>query len=521
MVDMRIRGHKRPHFLSHRVRHREEWRIEASFGALTEDRREVHRDSLCDVRVGSYQRDQVREGGLGANSVDLESYELVRMPIGGDPAGFKYGIWRLSEAKYREACDDYLHKKAVALNYVDAHSSLRALERREKAKAFIYTPPPAFDRDSYREYVLKASRLFKRYPLLRDGHVRVHATNVVRVFASSEGTEIVESSVYRSVELFLWFLAPDGHALPHTETFFVRDEDELPTIKQLGQKLKALYAQLTALSTAPRLRSYVGPVLLDPGPAGLLVHEAIGHRLEGSRLLSDGEGQTFRDSEGQQILLEGIDIWDDPSQTHHDGQSLTGHYEYDDEGVPAQRADLVESGTLKGFLTTRSPIAKKHQSNGHARSARHAKAISRMGVTVMEARNGLGDEAMRTAFIDEIRKQGVPFGVRIVQASGGETTTEAYDFQAFLGQVDLATRVFPDGREELVRGIDVVGTPLNAVRAIVAASERQGVDNSWCGAESGYVPVSTIAPSLLVDELELQAKPMRKMTQFAYPMPWE
>ncbi|MEM6955200.1 MAG: metallopeptidase TldD-related protein [Myxococcota bacterium] len=521
MDGLRIKGHKRPHFLSHLLRHREEWRIQGSFGALTEDQHSVRRSSLCDVRVGSYRRDQVREGGLSANSTELESYDLVSLPIGGDSAGFLHGLWRLTEAKYREACDDFLHKRAVALNYLEAGSGLGALERRPPERAFRFTNPPEFDRDGYRDYVLRGSRLFKRYPLLRDGHVRVRGTNATRIFVSSEGAEVVETSVYRAVELSLWFLAADGHALPYAETFFVRDDQELPSVEALGARLRTLYARLDALAKAPRLRSYVGPVLLDPGPAGLLVHEAIGHRLEGSRLLSEGEGQTFRDAAGQRILMGGIDIWDDPSMRYHDGQSLTGHYEYDDEGVPASKATLVEDGVLQGFLTTRSPIEKRHQSNGHARSAHHARAISRMGVTVMKAREGLDDGAMRRAFLDEIRRQGVPFGVRIASASGGETTTEAYDFQAFLGQVDVATRVFPDGREELVRGVDVVGTPLNAVRAIIAASERQGVDNAWCGAESGYVPVSTIAPSLLVDELELQSKPMRKMTQFAYPMPWE
>lgn len=519
--ELRIPGHKKPHYLSHLARHREQWILEARYGALTEDSHDRRRNALCDVRVGSFRRDQVRSGGLMDNSSDLESHELVHLPTWGSRHGLDHALWRLTEAKYREACDDMLHRRAVELSYLDVNRRLGAFERRDPRAEFVWKEAPEFDHARWKKVVLDVSAAYKRYPLLRDGHVRFRATNLTRVFVSSEGDEIAETSTERSVELYFWFLAPDGYSMPYTKTFFVTDESELPDAKTLKKYVAKIYARLVKLSKAPLLRSYAGPVLLDPRPAGLLVHEAIGHRLEGNRLLSEGEGQTFRDAVGSVILLDGIDIWDDPRMTHHEGKSLCGHYLNDDEGAAATRADLVSGGVLQGFLTSRSPIAKGHRSNGHARSAKHERAISRMGVTVMQAREGLSDAAMRQAFVQEIRSQGVPFGIRILEASGGETTTEAYDFQAFLGQVDLASRVFPDGREEFVRGVDLVGTPLNAVRGIIAAGARQEVDNSWCGAESGYVPVTTISPTLLVDELELQAKPMRSMTPFAYPMPWE
>ena len=321
--------------------------------------------------------------------------------------------------------------------------------------------------------------------------------------------------------MICWYLSEKGLVFPQTKSWFVRDEAELPSLKEVRRWIGKLHRRAERLTAAPQLRSFSGPVLLDPRPAGLLIHEAVGHRLEGSRLLSDGEGQTFRDARGQEVLPPGLSIWDDPTLSEFEGQSLVGSYAYDDEGMPAARADLVTDGVLRGFLTSRTPVEKGHQSNGHGRSAHHARPISRMGVTVVEADAGLSEEALFERFLEEIREQGVPYGIRILEAFGGETTTEAYDFQAFLGEIDLAARVYPDGRQELVRGVDFVGTPLNAIRGIVAASERREVDNAYCGAESGYVPVSTISPALLVEELELQSKPSRPMTQYAYPIPWE
>ncbi|MFQ5654421.1 MAG: metallopeptidase TldD-related protein, partial [Planctomycetota bacterium] len=285
--------------------------------------------------------------------------------------------------------------------------------------------------------------------------------------------------------------------------------------------IRGKIALLSELAEAPAMRSYAGPVLLEPRAAGLLIHEALGHRLEGNRLLSSGEGQTFRDSIGQKILPPYLTLRDDPSLERYEGRSLVGHFRYDDEGVEAQNAVLVGKGKLKGFLTTRTGIARRHRSNGHARSNQHERPISRMAVTLLEADGGLPEGALKELFLEELRRQKLPFGIRIVDASGGETATDAYNFQAFLGEINLAARVFPDGREEWIRGVNFVGTPLNAVRGIIAAGSRHEVDNAWCGAESGYIPVSTISPALLVSHLELQSKVETPYTQYAYPMPWE
>ena len=521
LTSMRIKGHKPPHFLSHLLRHEEEWRIEAKFGALTQDFHEQRRNALVDVRVGSYRRDQVRGGGLKDNSTDSESYDMVRLPFAGQSDGLRFALWRLTEAKYREACDDMLHRKAVELNYLDEHASLPALTRRDGIEDLGWSELPDFDREAARDFAVRASASMKKHSLARDGYVRVRGLNAIRIFVSSEGSLIVRCQPYRTVELYLWYLSADGHTFPQSKTWFVTDPSELPSLATVRGAMKKLYVQARALASAPMLRSYSGPVLLDPKPAGLMVHEALGHRLEGNRLLAQGEGQTFRDARGSEILIPGLSIRDDPRLQRYGDESLVGHYDYDDEGVPAECAHLVEDGTLRGFLTSRMPIERNHRSNGHGRSAYHGRAMSRMGVTIVEADEGLDDDALMRAFLEEIRAQEVPYGIRIMEAYGGETTTEAYDFQAFLGEIDLAARVYPDGRHELVRGVDFVGTPLNAVRGILAAGARQEVDNAYCGAESGYVPVSTISPALLLADLELQAKDMRPMTQYAYPMPWE
>lgn len=207
------------------------------------------------------------------------------------------------------------------------------------------------------------------------------------------------------------------------------------------------------ISRAKKIHAFSGPVLLYPGPAGLLFHEAVGHRLEGSRLLSPGEGQTFKGQEGKQIFKLPITIRDNPNLKEHNGGRCIGSYAYDDEGTRAQDTVLIEDGVLKSFLSTRAALNKgRYHSNGHARTNRHQRPISRMAVTIVEAKNGVPLDRLKEKLIYEIKRQKKPFGMIVYETNGGETDTTNYDFQAFSGDIAYATLIYPNGREVCVRG---------------------------------------------------------------------
>jgi TldD protein len=188
--------------------------------------------------------------------------------------------------------------------------------------------------------------------------------------------------------------------------------------------------------------------------------------------------------------------------------------------VAASRADLIERGRISGYLTSRAGIARGHRSNGHARNESFERPMSRMGVTIVEAQDGVDDQGLKQRLLEEVKRRRLPFGVHVLMADSGETATKAYDFQAFLGQIRAATRVYPDGREELMRDVNFVGTPLNAVSGVLAAGTRYEVDNSYCGAESGAVPVSTVSPALLLANLELQSSARSAHAPHTYSLPW-
>jgi len=517
--DLRAPGHRGPYYVSYLIRDVERFHLEARSGALHAEEHGRSRTCFADVRVGSYRYDQVHEGGLYDNDVKLESYGHSLLPIGDSPSGLRHALWRLTECRYREAVEQMLEKEAEALHFRDPNAELNAFQKHRAITHHDRSTFPEMDVDAYRDYVERASAATRRHRRVYNCQVKLHVRNVSRIFVNTEGSSILEKRPYWELLVNLDLDAESGIQVPWTLHRFVTDPAELPSLDALRTEIGRAVRTMEALADAPTVRAYSGPVWLDPQPAGLFIHEALGHRLEGNRLLARGEGQTFRDSLGEELLPSFLSLYDDPRLDRFGGSTLVGHFLYDDEGVPADRARMVERGRIKGFLSSRAGIAPRHRSNGHARNDTFERPMSRMAVTCLEADGGLRRAALKRRLIDEIRRRNLPYGIHVLSAEGGESGTTVYDFQAFQGEIRLATRVFPDGHEEPIRGVNFVGTPLNALRGIIAAGDTYEVDNSHCGAESGWVPVSTVSPALLLSDLELSARPKNPAASFTYPMP--
>jgi predicted Zn-dependent protease len=236
-------------------------------------------------------------------------------------------------------------------------------------------------------------------------------------------------------------------------------------------------------------------------------HEIFGHRVEGHRQKNEDEGQTFAKKIGEPIMPGFISVYDDPTLTRIGDVDLNGFYRFDDEGVPAQRAPLVEGGVLKGFLLSRSPTRGFKQSNGHGRRQEGRTVVSRQGNLVVEPKVAVPVAELRRRLREEARRQGKPYGLLFRDISGGFTNTARGGPQAFKVLPILVYRVWVDGRpDELVRGVDLVGTPLAALSRIIASADDYQTFNGYCGAESGFVPVSATSPSLLVEQIEIERR---------------
>jgi predicted Zn-dependent protease len=254
---------------------------------------------------------------------------------------------------------------------------------------------------------------------------------------------------------------------------------------------------------------------------GVLFHEIIGHRLEGERLSDESEGQTFKGQVGKQIVPGFLDLVDDPTRQKLDGVSLNGYYQYDDEAVPAQPVTLIDHGVLRTYLMSRKPVTGVPASNGHGRAAGASDPMARMGVTIVASHRQVPYAKLKQMLVDEVRRQGKPFGLIIRDITGGNTNTNSYGYQAFKGMPRLVYRVdAKTGDETLVRGVEMVGTPLASINKIVATSDTQRVFNGYCGAESGFVPVTTVAPAVLLTEIELERSHRTRQKRTLLPAPW-
>ena len=305
--------------------------------------------------------------------------------------------------------------------------------------------------------------------------------------------------------------AYDGNDVYATESFEAEDPARLPKEEVIAVAVRKVGGDLVKLLRAQAAQPYVGPAILSGRAAGVFFHEIFGHRIEGHRQRDETEGQTFTTSVNKAVLPEFLSVLFDPTRKALDKIDLNGWYSFDDQGIPARPVPLVQNGILKTFLMSRTPIDGFPNSNGHGRAQPGYEVVSRQSNLIVDSKRQVTDAELRKMLIEEVKKQNKPYGLFFEQVTGGYTTTRRQGLQAFTVIPLVVYRVFADGRtDELVRGADIVGTPLASFSRILATSDRLEVFNGFCGAESGSVPVSAISPALLVSEIEIQRKPESK-----------
>jgi predicted Zn-dependent protease len=519
---MKLPGFPKPYYASFLLRDIEWFNTWASSGSTYRNASDHSRNVYCDLRVGSYRYDQTTNGGLFDFDDELDSYNHIKVPIDDkNLEGLRVSLWKLSEAKFREALSDYSEKQASGVTSVDQNKKYRSFSKGKSVRSIRTSRATRIDQKHWQSFCKKASKWLSGLRNISANWVEFDVSQESKIFVNTEGSAIVQSNKIFSLIAGFRRLTKEGLYVEQEMVFHESDIKDLPSFKEFQKEALDRYKKLNLLTKAKPIHSFSGPVLLYPKPAGLLMHEAIGHRLEGCRLLSSGEGQTFKGQIDKQILDVGLTIRDNPKLKSFGGKGCIGAYEFDDEGTPAQDAVLMEGGVLAGFLTTRAQCYrdKDYQSNGHARNRKHQRPISRMAVTSIEAEAGLDLQDLRKLLLDEIRKQNKPFGLIVYETAGGETDTTNYDFQAFSGEISYAALIYQDGREELVRGVDFVGTPLQALSNIIAAGSERIMENHYCGAESGFLPVTTISPAILLSHLEMQLKEQDLVTQYILPKP--
>ncbi len=347
----------------------------------------------------------------------------------------------------------------------------------------------------------------RKYPELLSSNVFVTAQSDNRYFVNSEGSRVEHGRGFARIIISAQAKAADGMDLADSATFEALDASELPKDEVLLAAIDRVGGHVRGLLKAPLAEPIVGPAVFSGRASGVFFHEIFGHRIEGHRQKDDAEGQTFTKSLGERVLPDFLSVDFDATQHKAAGVELNGWYEYDDEGIAARPMRLVDKGILKAFLMSRSPIQGFDHSNGHGRRQPGLEVVSRQSNLLVSSTRTVSREKLREMLIEEVKRQGKPYGLYFEDITGGFTTTGRSGLQAFKVIPVIVYRVYPDGRpDELIRGADIVGTPLSSFSKILATSDHPEVFNGYCGAESGSVPVSAVSPAILISEIEIQKK---------------
>lgn len=493
------------YFLSYTVTDQQQVTVEGSNGALLESDDNHSRVLETQVRVGSYDLDNTHN--IGDRSAS-QSSDPTLVTTDDDVPVLRRAIWLSTDGQYRHAAAAYIRVKTSKQVQVET-AETRTPDFSHETPHVSYAPLVSIkvDRRPWEERVRRYTAAFSRSPEVMNSIATFTATAVNQMFASSEGSRLQFGQIRYRLELYVQAKASDGMDIERYANFDWVNPSQAPSDATVDARVQQLIREVQGLVKAPLVEPIAGPALLTGRAAAVFFHEVFGHRVEGFRQKELTEGQTFTNKIGQSIMPDFLSIYDDPTMQSLDGQSLLGYYPFDDEGVPSERVTLVDRGVFKNFLMSRSPLTGFPHSNGHGRRQVGFEPISRMGNTIVMSSKGVPYAELRRMLIAEIRRQGKPFGLLIDDISGGFTITGRAQPQAFQVAPLVVYEVFPDGRPDLlVRGVNIVGTPLAALTKIIATGDKQEVFNGFCVAESGAVPVSAVAPAMLLSELEVAKK---------------
>lgn len=495
-----------PYYIGYSITDVYNRRLSSSFGKIETADSNRTRVLDIDLRVGSPALDNTHiiRGQRMSFSIAPTSFAL---PIENNSTAIKKDIWLATDRVYKSALETFdkvVTNKKVKVAEEDSSADF-SIE-----KSVQYSEPVKeinIDWAKWEDLVNRVSAEFLKDNRIYFGKVSLSLETLVKYYIATDGTEIRQFQPFIRIYISGSTKADDGMSLPLYKSYFAFLPEQMPSEATLMKDVNELMVTLKQLREAPLMTTYSGPALMSGEASGVFFHEIFGHRVEGHRQKDPDDAQTFKNSLNQLVISPVINVTFDPTINEMNGKILSGYYKFDDEGIPSQRVSVVERGIFKNFLMSRSPIQGFEHSNGHGRKEYGSKACSRQSNLIVKSEKIMPMKDLRQLLLDEAKKQGKEFALYFVDVQGGFTFTGRAIPNSFNVNPLLVYKIYVDGRpDEMVRGVDLIGTPLTTFSHIVATADDFGVFNGICGAESGSVPVSACSPTLLVSKIEVQKK---------------
>jgi len=497
-----------PYFLSYQLTDNRAIAVSASFGTLTSTSDQATRVLDIDLRVGDYKLDNthpLREQTTSMSDIE-DSPEAPKVPLDNDPLALRVALWQGTEQRYRRGLERLQQVQADVQVKVEQEDQSGDFSHE---KAEHYSEPIAnfsLDTQAWEQRLRNVTKPFAQRKEILDATAQLDGEIETRRYVNSDGSQIRISTPFYRLIISATAKADDGMELPLHQTYMSFRPDGLPDEAILSKDVDKMISVLISLTKAPIAEPYTGPAILSGRASAVFFHEIFGHRVEGQRQKNEDEAQTFKKKVNQSVLPDFLSVYSDPNLREIGHTEMLGFYPFDDEGVRAHRVTVVQNGILKAFLMSRTPISGFDHSNGHGRRQQGYAVVARQSNLVVESSKSVSREQLKKMLVEQIKSANKPYGLLFDDIEGGFTFTQRIIPNAFNVRPTVVYRIYPDGREELVRGVDLIGTPLTSFSKIVAADDDVAVFNGMCGAESGWVPVSAAAPGLLISQIEVQRK---------------
>ena len=496
----------RPYYINYTVYEEHQAVVSGAFGAITRNDRMSDRKLNIDLRVGDYRLDNTHQL-RGVGRAHASGSGNIPLSLDDHPAAVRHALWVHTDRIFKQASRRLTNIKTNLRVKVEEEDASDDFSREPPN---VHFDPPVtldLDREAWATRIRKISAIAREFPLIYQSSVTIGALASTRFLVTTEGARLQTTQRRYRITLTAGTKALDGMELGQSKDFNAATRAGLPGDAAIESAFRTIIQQVLALRDAPLAEPYIGPAILRNRASAVFFHEIFGHRIEGHRQKDVTEGQTFTKKINESVLPAFISIDDDPTMARFGGIDLRGHYLYDDEGIRATRVRLVEDGVLKTFLMSRRPVEGFPKSNGHGRRQAGFAPVARQANLIVRSTKQVPFDKLRTMLIEESKRQGKEYGLLFEDISGGFTMTRRRGPQAFKVLPIVVYRIYTDGRpDQLIRGADIVGTPLTSFEKIAATADDAEVFNGTCGAESGWVPVSAISPSILVSTIEIEKR---------------
>lgn len=557
---LKLEGEAGPYYVSYLLQDSYSLGITADSGAITTNSDNRGRTLRTDLRVGDYTLDNSNFMTLNLGSLTDMLSTSSRIPIDDDYEVLRRQIWRITDRAYKNALDTLTKKKATLQNRVQTE----ILPDFTKGEAVSNVAPETsftVPRAQWTQLVDQISKLFLGQPKIQKSSVGlgVHIAN--SYYVNSEGAVFVQPSWDARLSVTAMTQADDGMPLSDFLVYTAASADGLPDKARLESDIKTMIAELLTARTAPVAEEYSGPVLFLGQAAGELFSQGFSNLLSGRRApVSDNPQMNamlgrfmenpFLTKVNAKVAANFLSVKAAPGLKTYNQKALLGSYAMDEEGVPGRDVSLIENGILKNLLMTRTPVKGFAQSNGHCRGGSAASSV----IQVSSA-NKLNYQQLKQELIKAAKEENLSYGylvkglTPIVEAMSSDDTDlisslllsqqgppEPTQFK--LTRPYSVFRVYPDGREEPVRGVEFGAVSINAFKNVIATSDdelaydyvavssilQSGLGSLLSMASGSGMPTqayaTVITPSLLIGGIDMKkvSGTFRKPPIVGYPI---